>query len=64
MLIKTLDLFRGKKKLEKALQQSQHDIMSLTEKLLRVQNGKMSIFCSVFVKYLVSFLNLLSWKIS
>lgn len=39
---------KGKKKLEKALQQSQHDIMSLTEKLLRVQNdleeseGKMS----------------------
>jgi len=40
VLINTLDLFRGKKKLEKALQQSQHDIMSLTEKLLRVQNGK------------------------
>lgn len=39
---------KGKKKLEKALQQSQHDIMSLTEKLIRVQNdleeseGKMS----------------------
>jgi len=31
---------RGKKKLEKALQQAQQDIMSLTEKLIRVQNGK------------------------
>lgn len=31
---------RGKKKLEKSLQQSQQDILSLTEKLIRVQNGK------------------------
>lgn len=33
---------RGKKKLERALQQAQQDILSLTEKLIRVQNGKLS----------------------
>lgn len=31
--------FRGKKKLEKALFQSQQDVMHLTEKLVGVQSG-------------------------
>ena len=35
---------RGKKKLERALQQAQQDILSLTEKLIRVQNGKLSMW--------------------
>ena len=34
--------FRGKKKLEKALFQSQQDVMHLTEKLVGVQSGMCS----------------------
>ena len=41
-------IYRGKKKLEKALQQSQQDIISLTEKLLRVQSGQ---YNTIYVLY-------------